>query len=294
MADEELDPQVAPDEGNNAETAPQETAEQQARREDQEGKLDSEGNTDGSGGEQDSQDDGEDAAAKRSKRVQKRIDQLTKQRHEALREAEELRTENRKLKQSQKVEPPADDPRPSFDSYDSVEKYEQDIESWSRRQAQREAQAAPDEKSGQSIEQQEAIDRIQNAAIEASDRYPDFEQVVYDPSLPLTQEMIRAAAETESVADVLYHLGKNPQEAQRLSQMNGTSLVREIGRLEAKLETSSGNGADASGVDPSTSAPDPIQPVSGKRGKREPKNPDELDIDTWMERERERLAKQRR
>lgn len=289
MADEELDQPVAPEEGMQ-ET---ETPEQQAAREEREGQLEG----DEQPGERSQEDDGEDAAAKRSRRVQKRIDQLTKQRHEALREAEELRAENRKLKESQKVEPPADDPRPSFDSYDSVEQYEQDIEAWSRRQAQRESQAKPQDPSGPSVEEQEAIDRIQNAAIEAADRYPDFEDVVYDPSLPLTQEMIRAAADTESVVDVLYHLGQNPQEAQRLSQLKGTSLIREMGRLEARLEASnSGNGAaqPSQGGEQPTSAPEPIQPVRGNRAKREPTNPDELDIDTWMARERERLAKQRR
>ncbi len=288
MADEELDQQVAPEEGT------QETPEQQAEREEREGQL-QEG--DEQPEESSQEGDGEDAAAKRSKRVQKRIDQLTKQRHQALREAEELREENRKLKEQQTVQPPADDPRPSFDSYDSVEQFEKDIEAWSRRQAQREAQATQQEKqSGPSVEEQEAIDRIQNAAIEASDRYPDFEDVVYDPSLPLSTEMIRAAADTESVADVLYHLGKNPQEAQRLSQLNGTSLIREMGRLEARLEANNGSGADAAsqGGEQPTSAPEPIQPVKGNRAKREPTNPDELDIDTWMERERERLAKQRR
>lgn len=278
MVDETVQ-QDAPEEGT------QETPEQQAQREESEGQLQEGQQEQPEGSEH--QEDGEDAAAKRAKRVQKRIDQLTKQRHEALREAEKLREENQKLKEQQTVQPPADDPRPSFDEYASVEQYQQEYDQWARRQAKREAEATQQPSSGQSVEEQEAIDRIENAAIEASDRYPDFEQVVYDPKLPLTQEMVRAAAETDHVADVLYHLGKNREEAQRLSQMSGTSLVREIGRLEARLE------GNPQGQDQSTSAPDPIQTVQGSRAKREPR-PSEMSVDQWMEWRQKQLAEKRR
>lgn len=262
-----------------------ETPEQQAQREEAEGKLE-----DGEG-KPDSEKAEEDAAAKRSQRVQKRIDQLTKQRHEALREAETLREENRKLKESQAVEPPADDPRPNFDDYDSVQKFEQDYDRWARRQAQRETQAQPQTVP---VEEQEAIDRIQNAAIEASDRYPDFEQVVYDPSLPLTQEMIRAASETESVADVLYHLGKNREEAQRLSQLNGTSLVREMGRIEARLEAQKEQkGSGEQPAEGASGAPEPISTVGGSRAKRDPK-PDEMSTEQWMRWRQEQINRKQR
>lgn len=291
MADEELDQQVAPEQGK------QETIEQQAEREEAEGKLDAEGKvTESPDSQSDTSDNGDDAAAKRRDRTQKRIDQLTKQRHEALREAEKLREENRKLKEQQTVQPPADDPRPQFDDYDSTEKYEQDIGAWSRRQAKREAEATQQPEAGPTVEDQQAIDRVQNAALAASDKYPDFEQVVYDTTLPLTQEMVRVAADSDHVADVLYHLGKNREEATRLSQLTGPSLIREMGRLEARLEAQqSGNGAAQGQQEQSqTSAPDPIQPVRGSKAKREPTNPDKLDIDTWMAREWERIAQQRR
>lgn len=294
MTDEET---VQPD---AAEQATQETPEQQAQREEAEGQLQEGTQEQAEGSEQ--QDNGEeDAAAKRAKRVQKRIDQLTKQRHEALRESEESKRENAELKAKlakyESATPPADDPRPNYDDYHSMDEFLRDYDQWGRRQGQREAKAeATQQPEPANVDQQAAMDRIENAAIEAADRYPDFEQVVYDPSLPLTQDMVNAAAETDHVADVLYHLGKNREEAQRLSQLNGTSLVREIGRLEARLEAqSSGNGAaEGQGSSQATSAPDPIKTVKGGGAKREPTNPDEMDIDTWMARERERIAKQRR
>lgn len=260
MAEEAEDRDVshAPEEGNESVT-------EQAEREEREGQLDGEGNAVESG-EQGSQDDGEDAAAKRKERVQKRIDQLTKQRYEAERRARELEEENRKLKSERSAEPPKDDPRPDFDTYDSVAQYQHDIEAWARRQAQRESQAQPSEPEGPSVDVQQAIDRIENAALDAADRYPDFDQVVRDPSLPLNDEMLVAASDTNNVADVLYHLGKNPEEARRLSQLQGSSLVREMGRLEARLERPS----ESQGTQQSR-APEPIRTVGGSRAKREPK-----------------------
>lgn len=247
------------------------------------------------GGE--STDDADKQREEYGKRVQARIDKLTKQRHEALREAEQLREENRKLKSERTVEPPADDPRPNFDDYDSVQQFQQDYDSWARRQAKREGEAEPQSETGPSSDEQAALDKIENAAVSASNKYPDFDQVVRDPNLPLTQEMLVAAADTDSVADVLYHLGKNPQEAQRLSQMSGTSLVREMGRLEARLDAQASGQQAAAGTSAQTGsgAPEPIKTVQGSRASRKQGLNEIKNIDDWMaQRQAEIEAKRRR
>jgi len=285
MTDEENVQQDAPEQGTQQIQETQETPEQQAQREEAEGQL-----ADESGEQQDSQQNGDDSAAKKKSRVQKRIDELTKKASESERRRQEA---ERKLAEYQKQEasqPPADDPRPSYDAYDSIDEWEKDLESWARRQAQRESQAAPEQSlDGPSPEDQEAIERVENAAVEAIDRYPDFDDVVRDPNLPLTTEMVRAAAETDSPADVLYYIGQHREEASRLAQKSGTSLVREIGRIEATLENQqSAQPKQAESRETGTSAPEPIQTVGGSRARREP-SPDEMSIDEWMRWRQEQL-----
>lgn len=261
----------------------QETPEEQAAREEAEGKLDAEGNVKGEEGGDESDTENQDSQEENThkKRVQKRIDELTKKRHEAERRAQELAEENRKLKEQQSGQPPADDPRPDFDEYDSVESWQRDYDAWARRQAKREMETSTEEPKTDPNES-EAMDKVENAVVEASDRYPDFDEVVRDPSLPITGEMVQAIADTENIAEVLYHLGKNPQEAGRLAQLQGNSLIREVGRLEAKLE----NGPQSQ--QKATSAPEPISPTKGARTRREPKD-DELSTEEWMKREFERM-----
>lgn len=80
----------------------------------------------------------------------------------------------------------------------------------------------------------------------------DFEQVAFNPDLPVTPAMAVAIEESEVAAKVLYHLGQNPAEAARIAKLRTTHQVREIAKLEAKL-----TAAPAT-----TKAPPPITPTS--------------------------------
>ena len=93
----------------------------------------------------------------------------------------------------------------------------------------------------------------------ARDKYEDFEQVAYNPKLPITDVMAQTIQASDNGPDIAYYLGTNPKEAARISRLVPLLQAKEIGRLEAKIAS-----------DPVTkrtsSAPAPISPVTPRNG----------------------------
>lgn len=111
------------------------------------------------------------------------------------------------------------------------------------------------------LEQQRAAQAMarqaefQQDAAEARTRYADFDAALAVASnaqfvSPALSEMVLAS---EQPADLAYHLGKNPQEAVRLSSLPPLIAARELGKLEARLVANPPKIA--------STAPPPINPV---------------------------------
>ena len=67
-------------------------------------------------------------------------------------------------------------------------------------------------------------------AIEAM---PDFAEVAY--KAPITDAVASIVADSEKGPEIAYFLGKNPDEAKRISSLSPLAAAREIGRLEAEM-----------------------------------------------------------
>lgn len=121
----------------------------------------------------------------------------------------------------------------------------------------------------------------------ARDRYDDFEQVAYNPNLPITAAMAETIRESELGPDIAYHLGNNPEEARRISRLSPFLQAKEIGRIEAKLA-----------VEPpakkTSSAPAPIAPVTARTSGNasydttDPRSVKSMSTSEWIEAERQR------
>jgi len=137
------------------------------------------------------------------------------------------------------------------------------------------------EKLAQRVQQQEAErrkDSFAEKAEKAAEKYVDFEDVVFNPSVPINEAMTEFIAESELGADVAYFLGKNLAKALAISQMSPVKAARELTRIEAEI---------AAKPKPTPSkAPEPISPV-GSRGKPSTSTlpSDDDDIETWMKKE---------
>jgi hypothetical protein len=121
----------------------------------------------------------------------------------------------------------------------------------------------------------------------AREKYEDFEEVAYNPSVPITPAMAATIQESEMGPDIAYYLGKNTQEADRIARLAPFLQAKELGKLEAKL---------ASTVTPPkpSAAPAPIAPLKSPTASSayvdttDPRSAEKMSTSEWIEAERKR------
>jgi hypothetical protein len=138
--------------------------------------------------------------------------------------------------------------------------------------------------------QAELLDAYHDREEEARGKYDDFEQVAYNPKLPVTDAMAQTIQASEIGPDVIYWLGSNPKEAARISALPGLLQAREIGKIEAKLATNPP-------VKRTSTAPAPIAPVAARASgspaydTTDPRSIKTLSTSEWIEADRLRQIK---
>ena len=136
----------------------------------------------------------------------------------------------------------------------------------------------------------EVLDSYHDREEEARGKYDDFEQVAYNPRLPITDVMAETIQSSDVGPEVAYYLGSNPKEADRISRLAPILQAKEIGRIEAKL-------ASEPPVKKTTSAPAPISPVTARTSNApsydttDPRSIKSMTTSQWIEAERQRQVK---
>ena len=141
-------------------------------------------------------------------------------------------------------------------------------------------------------QQSQVLESYHDLEEEARSKYDDFEQVAYNPKLPVTNVMAETIQSSEIGPELAYYLGSNPKEAERISRMSPLSQAKEIGKIEAKL-------VSAPPVKKTTSAPAPILPVTARSSgapaydTTDPRSTKTMTDSQWIEAERRRQLKKR-
>ena len=139
-------------------------------------------------------------------------------------------------------------------------------------------------------QQSQVLESYHDLEEEARGKYDDFEQVAYNPKLPITNVMAETIQSSEIGPELAYYLGSNPKEADRISRMTPLSQAKEIGKIEAKL-------ASNPPVKKTTSAPAPISPVTARSSgapaldTTDPRSIKSMTTSQWIEAERARQIK---
>ena len=143
----------------------------------------------------------------------------------------------------------------------------------------------------ESAKQQSAVlESYHDREEEARSKYDDFEQVAYNPKLPITNVMAETIQSSDIGPELAYYLGSNPKEADRISRMAPLGQAKEIGKIEAKL-------ASDPPVKRTTSAPAPISPVTARStgspayDTTDPRSSKTMTDSQWIEAERLRQRK---
>jgi hypothetical protein len=232
----------------------------------------------------DGDDSAGDAQPKR-KGLQKRIDELVRKEKEAKREAEELRRQlaERDQPKPDQAQGQAKDqgerfptPKPEIKDFETYEAFTEALTDWKadERDWKREQAKAADRAKEAAASTAERVAKTIEAAKE---KFTDFAEVFHD-KLPVTPVMADALMESEASADIAYYLGKNPEEAARIAGLSPVAQIREIGKIEARLEAQAKAAPKAT---PRTvsAAPAPVKPV-GSSEKVE-KDPNEMSIEEY-------------
>jgi hypothetical protein len=136
-------------------------------------------------------------------------------------------------------------------------------------------------------EQAEIVEAYGEREEKARDKYDDYEDVVYNPKLRITDVMAETIQHSDIGPDLAYWLGSNPKEADRIARLSPIMQAREIGRIEVKL-------TDNPTVKKTTSAPTPISPVTARSSgspshdTTDPRSIKTMSTSEWIEAERNR------
>jgi hypothetical protein len=139
-------------------------------------------------------------------------------------------------------------------------------------------------------QQAEILETYHDKEEEVRAKYEDFEQVAYNPNLPITTVMAQSIQASDNGPEVAYHLGANPREAERISRLSPIMQAKEIGKIEAQL-------AANPPVKKTSNAPAPISPVSARTtgspayDTTDPRSIKSMSTSEWIEAERMRQVK---
>lgn len=146
---------------------------------------------------------------------------------------------------------------PEFKEFDNPDDYtaERAAHAAEARMLQAEAdRASGTVQDAQSQASQERSKAIQDTFDDGGAAYSDFESVVTNQSLDISENMLSASLEADNATDVLYFLGKNSDEATRISRLSPIAQAVEVGKLSTRL---------TSRTNKTTKAPPPIKSLKG-------------------------------
>ena len=227
--------------------------------------------------------------------VQKRIDQLTWKAHEAerrlnaeiMRRAEAEQQASKLYEQQQELMRLATMPTMDQVGLDP-DAYQRAVREHNERflQQQRQAQYEAQSRQQQAAERMQFEQVLQQRIAEGVQKYPDYNEVVGNPSLPPLQTvnpaLLGAILGHENMPELTYYLGKNPAEAHRIAALPPARAILEVGKLAAKLPMPSSK----------SNAPPPPAQVSGTTGTVK-KDPSQMSYDEFVKWRRNSIAQRR-
>lgn len=218
-------------------------------------------------------EDTSDEPPKKSKGVQKRIDELVRQREEYRALFEQERQEKMRMFEMAQRPTPPEFGKPDISQFDDHDKYLEALADWkveSRLAEERQKQSEREQAREAARRQSLLRERIEKA----SERYEDFYESAR-ADVNVSAAVADAITDSELGADLIYFLGKNPEEARRLNALNPVAAVREVGRLEARIQE-----ANKPKPKPISNAPDPVKPLGGKEVVS--KRPEEMSMSEYI------------
>ena len=212
----------------------------------------------------------------KKEKLNERFKELTDKRKDAEARAEKAAAEAKSEREARealarerdelksKYEPPRAEPlaKPELSQFKDVAEYEKAIEHYTADKVRRE-DAAKAETERRTREAAETAKAWNERLAETKAELEDYAEVVGASEVKVSDQVRDAIVESEIGPKILYHLAKNPDVADKISEMTVGRALKEIGKLEVQLAKQTEKTPIAEVTAQISKAPPPITPLKG-------------------------------
>jgi len=242
----------------------------------------------------------DDTATPKKSGAERRIDELTRKRYDAEREAAYWRDLALKATPPAQPEPTsatAPNGPPTLEQFGWDEaKYSAAVIDYAKAEAKAAALEALRE------DRQRAQQTTGRAAFEARQAefaasVPDYHAKVTDPTLPISSAMAEVIVESDRGPALALYLAEHRAEAEVISKLSPIQAARALGRIEARMDAPADVPAPVAKPVPVSKAPPPPPRIEAAEAAVTPRTTDPasdaLSDEEWFKAERKRLARKR-
>ncbi len=191
------------------------------------------------------------------KGVQTRIDELTKARRAAEREAEYWRRMAQAQAPAETPAKAAANEKPNKENFESYDDYVEALAAYRAREIIAQTEQERTQRTVEETRQSTWEERLK--ATRAST--PDFDEVVGNSDVPIKPRVAEELSDSEHGPQLAYHFAKNPEVLERLNGLSPKEAVRAIAKLEAELFSKKSEVQPE--PKPVSKAPVPVAPIRG-------------------------------
>lgn len=204
-----------------------------------------------------------DEKSKPSPGVQKRINELTRDKYQLKNENDELR---KRLDDIERKIQPQEPVKPKLADFGSDAEYESAMELYYHAKAEHDSLKARQAQTNEQRDRQkletkaEAERKFATNLQKEKGNFQDFDAVMADPAFVLitkqmNPEIVTLIQGSDKNIALAYHLGTHLEDAERIASLPPVLAARELAHLESRLETPKPKTV--------TNAPTPVKPVAG-------------------------------
>lgn len=222
--------------------------------------------------------------------VQRRIDELTRDRRLAEAEKEFWRTKALAGAQVPEKAPEPLKAKPNAADFETTEAYLDARDAWVRDETlgtMQEELKKRDQASEQRSEQEDLAADWGEKESAVVEKHPDYQAVTAEAMEaldrskgPARNSIAYAIQYSEAGPQILYYLGQHPEEVERLASLHPTRAVIGLGRIEARLAEENPGGE----LPPQLRVPKPPTPIRKVGPKDDGELRDDLSPDEWRKR----------
>lgn len=253
----------------------------------------------------DGQIDGQDAG-KPQKGVQRRIDKLTRAKHDLEADREYWRQQTLLLQQQmlgnqggkdqgagKQPEKEVDPNKPRLHQFDTTEEYAEALTEYKlqkfEQQKFEQQQTQNAHKAAMRAEGQKIYETWMGRVEQARTRYEDFADVEAQlENIQIPLHLQQALSVSEVGPDIVYEVVKNPQLVEQIAKSPMAIQLMLLGQVEGTIKARLASRQDQDTHNPTVSrAPAPIQPVKGQSTRTE-KSPDDMsqaEFEAWRDKQ---------